>query len=64
MSEQPAFRVWANVYRSVNGAMGSVHATRELADQMAARDRVACVEFYVWDGLGVALARLANGEQK
>ena len=37
----------ANVYRSLNGAMGSVWQTRALADQMAGRDRIACVPFAV-----------------
>lgn len=35
--------VYANVYRSLNGAMGSIWETQELADQMAGRDRIACV---------------------
>lgn len=38
-------KLWANVYRSLNGAVGSVHETRALADQMAASGRLACVEF-------------------
>lgn len=47
------FMVWANVYRALNGAMGSVHATRELADRMAGRDRIACVALRVHEGLGL-----------
>ena len=48
----------ANVYRSLNGAMGCVHASRELADAQAGRDRLACVEFefFFEDGKAVGLA--------
>lgn len=56
MSRGQSFTVWANVYRSLNGAMGSVWASEELANQMAGRDRLACIPVLVpGDGLGVAL---------
>lgn len=44
MTGARSFKAWANVYRSLNGAMGSVYASRELADQQAAYGRLACVE--------------------
>ncbi len=37
-------KAWANIYRPLNGALGSVYTSRRLADQMAGRDRIACVE--------------------
>lgn len=40
-------KVWINVYRPAIGACGSVYASRELADQMAGRDRLACIEVSV-----------------
>jgi hypothetical protein len=44
-------KLYANVYRSVNGAMGSVYATRELADRMVGRDRLDCIRFDAGEGL-------------
>lgn len=38
-------RYFANIYRPMIGACGHVYASEELADQMAGRDRIACVEF-------------------
>ncbi len=36
---------YANIYPPVIGSCGHVYATRQLADQMAGRDRIACVPF-------------------
>lgn len=36
---------YANIYAPFAGSCGSVYETRELADQMAARGRLACVRF-------------------
>lgn len=36
---------YANIYPPFAGSCGHVYATRQLADQMAARDRIACVPF-------------------
>lgn len=55
MSEGEAASVWVNVYRPLNGACGSVWATRELADRMAGRDRLDCVEVKVGVGLAATL---------
>lgn len=38
---------FANIYRPLIGSCGQVYATEELADQMAGRGRIACVEFTV-----------------
>ena len=58
----------ANVYRSLNGAMGSVHSSRDLADQQAGRGRLACIEFefFLEDGpVGLAAAlREMDGVQE
>jgi hypothetical protein len=42
---------FANIYRPLIGSCGQVYASRELADQMAGRDRIACVEFTatIWE---------------
>ncbi|MGJ4954607.1 hypothetical protein ACQR1H_03105 [Bradyrhizobium sp. HKCCYLRH2015] len=40
-------KLWANVYVPLNGAMGSIYATRALADQMAGRDRITCIEINI-----------------
>lgn len=55
MPDGEATSYWVNVYRPLMGACGSVWATRALADQMAARDRLACVEVRVGVGLGATL---------
>lgn len=36
---------YANIYAPFAGSCGSVYETRELADQMAARGRLACIPF-------------------
>lgn len=38
---------WANIYKPVIGACGHVYMSRQLADQMAAPGRLACVAFEV-----------------
>jgi hypothetical protein len=38
---------FANLYKPVIGSCGHVYASRQLADQMAGRDRLACVPFEV-----------------
>ena len=55
MSDGGAKSYWVNVYRPLMGACGSVWETRELADQMATRDRLCCVEVKVGVGLGATL---------
>lgn len=55
MSEGEAASVWVNVYRPLMGACGSVYTSRELADQMAAGNRLACIEVKVGVGLGATL---------
>lgn len=37
-------KLFVNVYRPFAGQIGAAYATRELADQMAARGRLACIE--------------------
>lgn len=46
-------RIFVNVYRALNGAMGSVYASRELADWMAGCGRLICLEIEIGEG-GVA----------
>ncbi len=43
MSQIPA-KIFVNVYQPFAGAIGTAYATRQLADQMAARGRLACIE--------------------
>ena len=43
MPELPT-KIYVNVYRPLAGSIGHAYETRELADQMAGRDRIACVE--------------------
>jgi hypothetical protein len=38
---------FANIYPPLIGSCGHVYDSRELADQMAARTRLVCVEFIV-----------------
>jgi|GEM_PF-2872848 len=52
--------VWVNVYRPLMGACGTVWATRELADQMAARNRIACVPVKVGESLGCTLFNMTR----
>lgn len=64
MAEEEFYFV--NLYRPLNGACGSVYSTRELADQMAGRDRLRCVEIKMGVGLGATLfneAMAAAGDQ-
>lgn len=35
--------LWVNYYRPIVGSCGHAYSTRELADQMASRDRIACI---------------------
>lgn len=37
-------RIFVNVYSPFAGQIGTAYATKQLADQMAARGRLACVE--------------------
>lgn len=37
-------KLFVNVYPPFAGQIGTAYATRELADQMAARGRLACIE--------------------
>lgn len=39
--------VWVNLYRETIGSCGSAYTSKELADQMAGRDRLACVRVLV-----------------
>ncbi|UGA46647.1 hypothetical protein HU230_0011645 [Bradyrhizobium quebecense] len=52
--------VWVNVYRPLMGACGTVWASRELADQMAARNRIACVPVRVGESLGCTLFNMTR----
>lgn len=45
--------VWVNIYPPIVGACGSAYKTRELADQFAGRNRIACVEMKYIVGQGV-----------
>lgn len=40
-------KLFVNVYQPFAGQIGTAYATRELADQMAARGRLACIEIDV-----------------
>jgi hypothetical protein len=54
MSEPESKVYFVNIYEpGIIGASGSVYKTRELADQMAGRGRVACKEIYVAPGEGL-----------
>lgn len=44
---------WVNIYHGISGSSGSVYETRELADQMAGRGRIACKQIYVMPGEGL-----------
>jgi hypothetical protein len=62
MSEGEAASYWVNLYRPLMSACGSVYPSRELADQMAGRDRLACVEVKVGVGLGATLFNTTRQE--
>lgn len=53
MTEPTSKVYFVNIYTPVNGACGSVYESRELADQMAGKGRLACKEIYVRDGEGI-----------
>ena len=53
ISEPQSKAYWVNIYRGVAGSAGSAYETRELADQMAGRGRIACKEIYVMPGEGL-----------
>jgi hypothetical protein len=55
MGEGEPASYWVNVYRPLMGCCGSVHPSRELADEAAAENRVACVEVKIGVGLGATL---------
>ncbi len=50
-------KLFVNVYAPFAAQIGTAYATRELADQMAARSRVACVEVDL--DLGLVLSGLS-----
>jgi hypothetical protein len=58
MCEGEASSYWVNVYRPLMAALGSVYSSREHADHLAGRDRLACVEVKAGVGLGAALFNL------
>lgn len=53
------FKVWANVYSSLNGARGSVWDSKKLADWFG-RGRLACVEIE-FDGERGVVVSVAKG---
>ena len=60
MCEGEAPSYWVNVYRPLMGCCGTVHPSREQADQAAAKNRVACVEVKVGVGLGATLFNITR----
>jgi hypothetical protein len=58
MSNLPR-KIFVNLYSPFAGSVGTAYATRELADQMAARSRLACVEVDLDDYTTTALEPLA-----
>lgn len=49
------FKVFVNIYwPPLIGAMGAVYHSRELADQMAGRNRIACKEVKIEPGEGIS----------
>lgn len=56
-------RIFINVYRELNGAMGSVYASRELADHMAGRSRLVCLEVEIGEN-GAAWVVANQGVKK
>lgn len=59
MTASAPFKVWANVYSSLNGARGSLWDSKELADWFG-RGRLACVEIQI-DGEGGAVVSVVKG---
>lgn len=61
-------KLFVNIYRPFAGQIGTAYATRELADQMAARGRLACVQINMHGALvndqsiGIVVATIAPGE--
>jgi len=53
MSEPESKVYFVNIYSPVNGACGAVYATRDLADRLAGKGRLACKEIYVLPGEGI-----------
>lgn len=53
--------VFINIYRPFAGACGSVYSSRALADQMAGRDRLACIEVSVEENAIVPPGRDCEG---
>jgi hypothetical protein len=53
MTEPQPQTYWVNIYRVFVGSVGTAYETRELADQMAARGRIACKEICVVPGEGL-----------
>lgn len=53
MSDPESKVYFVNIYPPMVGACGAVYETRELADQMAGRNRLACKEIYVQPGEGI-----------
>lgn len=60
MRRPDPFKVWANVYSSLNGARGSLWDSKELADWFG-RGRLACVEI-AFDGDRCVVVSVAVGE--
>lgn len=63
MAEAEPSSYSVNVYRPLMGACGSVYTSRELADQLAGRDRLACVEIKVGVGLAATLFNLLRAAE-
>ena len=54
MIEAPEAKIyWVNIYRGLAGACGSVYESREMADQMAGRNRIACKTLIASPGDGL-----------
>jgi hypothetical protein len=60
MCEGEASSYWVNVYRPLMGCCGSVHPSRELADEAATANRVVCVEVKAGVGLGATLFNITR----
>lgn len=46
-------RVFVNIYPPFAGAVGAAYKTRQLADQLCGRSRIACIEVFYEIGEGV-----------
>jgi hypothetical protein len=54
MIEAPEVKIyWVNIYRGIAGSCGSVYESREMADQMAGRNRLACKALIASPGDGL-----------